>query len=103
LANSHQGFPYQEVYYKLLKIIDHPTLEIRNISQKIILEIYQKQGFDKVKDFIAKLPLKILQNFVKIMPEAEPYLKLSQDQIKAAHKTNAYGGGGKFGWAPNLL
>lgn len=66
------------------------------------MEIYQKQGFDKVKDFIAKLPMKILQQFVKIMPEAESYLKLNQDQIKAANKTNAYGGGGKIGWAPNL-
>ena len=40
---------------------------------------------------------------VKVIPEAEPYLKLNQDQIRAANKTNAYGGGGKIGWAPNLL
>ena len=68
------------------------------------MEIYQKHGFDKMRDgFIAKLPLKVLQQLVKAIPESEPYLKLSQDQIRAAHKTNLYGGGGQFGWAPNLL
>ena len=41
------------------------------------MEIYQAKGFEKVKDFVAKLPLKILQGLVKSMPEAEPYLKLS--------------------------
>jgi hypothetical protein len=59
-----------------------------------VLEIYQKQGFEKVKDFIAKQPVKILQSLVKVMPEVEPYLKMNQDQIRAANKTNAYGGGG---------
>ena len=37
------------------------------------------------------------------MPEVEHYLKMNQDQIRAANKTNSYGGGGKIGWAPNLL
>lgn len=91
------------MFFKLLKTIDHPTNEIRNISIKIIMEIYQRMGFDKVRDFIARLPLKILQStFVKVMPESEPYLKMTQDQIRAANKTNAYGGGGKIGWSPNI-
>lgn len=76
---------------------------MRQISQRIVLEIYQRQGFEKVKDFVAKLPVKILQSLLKVMPEVEPYLKMNQDQIRAANKTNAYGGGGQFGWAPNLL
>ena len=54
-------------------------MEIRQISQRIVLEIYQKQGFEKVKDFISKQPVKILQSLVKVMPEVEPYLKLNQD------------------------
>lgn len=28
---------------------------------------------------------------------------MNENAIKAARKTNAYGGGGSFGWAPNLL
>jgi hypothetical protein len=30
-------------------------------------------------------------------------MKMNEEQIKAANHTNAYGGGGSFGWAPNLL
>lgn len=49
------------------------------------------------------MPVKVLTSLVKVIPEVEPYIKLNQDQIKAANKTNAYGGGAKFSWAPNLL
>ncbi len=28
---------------------------------------------------------------------------MNQEQMRAANKTNAYGGGGKIGWAPNLM
>ena len=65
------------MFRKLLKTIDHPTVEVRQLSQKILLEMYQKQGFEKVKDFVAKLPVKILQSIVKFMPEAEPYIKIN--------------------------
>lgn len=86
-----------------MKTIDHPNAEVRQVSQKVIFEIYQKQGFDKIKDWVAKMPVKVLTSLVKVIPEVEPYIKLNQDQIKAANKTNAYGGGAKFSWAPNLL
>lgn len=55
-----QNYPYSEVYNKLLKTIDHPTTEIRTVTQKIIMEIYQKKGFDKVTEFVQKLPVKVL-------------------------------------------
>lgn len=64
--------------------------------------LYSKYGFERIKDLIAKLPAKILAQYVKRIPESEPYLRSYDDRIKAANKTNAYGGGGSFGWAPNL-
>lgn len=55
-------YPYPEIFQKLLQTIDHPTIEIRQVTLKIVMEIYQKHGFDKMRDgFIAKLPLKVLQ------------------------------------------
>lgn len=36
------------------------------------------------------------------MPEADIYLKTNEERMKLANRTNAYGGGGSFGWAPNL-
>jgi hypothetical protein len=47
------------------------------VTQRIILEIYQRQGFEKVKEFVAKMPLKVLQGLVKAMPEVEPFMKLN--------------------------
>ena len=41
-------------------------------------------------------------NLVKVIPEAEPYLRLNEDKMNAANRTNLYGGGGQFGWAPNV-
>jgi len=43
-----------------------------------------------------------LIQLAKVIPEAEPYLRLNEDRMKAANRTNLYGGGGSFGWAPNL-
>ena len=48
------------------------------------------------------MPPKILTHIVKKIPEAEVYLKTNEERMKLANKTNAYGGGGSFGWAPNL-
>eukprot|EP00347_Sterkiella_histriomuscorum_P005376 403356849 len=100
--NIRKDYPYPEVFAKLLKYIDHPQLEIRELSKKVILEIYQKYGFNQIEDFIAKLESKVLLNLIKYIPEAEPYLRMNEDRMKAANKTNSYGGGGQFGWAPNL-
>ncbi|CDW78329.1 UNKNOWN [Stylonychia lemnae] len=95
-------YPYHEVFQKLLTSIDHPQQDIRQISLKIVQEIYQKQGFDKIQDFISRLSNKVLINLVKLIPEAEPYLRMNDDRMRAANNTNSYGGGGSFGWAPNL-
>lgn len=66
------------------------------------MAFYTKYGFTSIQELISKLPPKVLLQFVKKIPEAETYLKSNEDRIKAANKTNAYGGGGSFGWAPNL-
>jgi len=95
-------YPYSEVYAKLLKTIDHPHAEIRQVSLRVIVSIYEKKGFDKIKDFISKLSNKVLMSLVKLIPESEPYIQMNEDRIKAANRTNLYGGGGSFGWAPNL-
>jgi hypothetical protein len=75
---------------------------MRQLSSRIVLEIYQKQGFEKIKDLIGKLSVKTLQGLVKFIPEAEPYLKMNQEQLRAVNKTKDYGGGGQFGRVPNL-
>jgi hypothetical protein len=41
------------------------------------MEIYQHKGFKKVEDFVQKLPVNVLQQLVKLMPEAEQFLKMN--------------------------
>lgn len=73
------------------------------VSQNIILEIYNKQGFHAIEPFISKLPPKILAQIVRQIPESEPYLRVNEQNTKAVKKANDYGGGGQFSWAPNLM
>lgn len=47
---------------------------------KILMEIYQTEGFEAIESFIKKVNPKVLAGvIVKNIPEAEPYLKLSHD------------------------
>lgn len=75
---------------------------MRQVATRIIVDLYEKQGFEKIKDFVSKLSNKVLLNLMKLIPEVEPYVRMNEDRIKAANRTNLYGGGGSFGWAPNL-
>ena len=46
--------------------------------------------------------MKVLTVVERKIPEANAYLKSNEERMKLANRTNAYGGGGSFGWAPNL-
>jgi len=69
----------------------------------VVFGFYQRFGFPKIEELIAQLSPKTLDSLIKKIPEAKPFVKLNSENMKKVYgQEKSYGGGGSFGWAPNL-